>query len=479
MSVRSSLAAEPGRLRSNTIGLAGVLFQSITAMAPAGAVAFALGAAVPFTGSALPLAVVIATIVCVLVALCIGSFAKHLPSAGGYLTYVSHSLGSAAGWMTGWICDLAYMLGVPFSLLGQAIVVDSFVTSSFHLSLGWTTWVIIFALVACGLTYFGIKVSANTGVVLGIIEVVVFVSLSVWLLVAARDQNTAALFNPASSLQSGLGGWQGVLFGMIFVFLALGGFESSAPLAEEAHDPRRTVPQAILIAVISIGLFYLFCSYAGVVGWGPNNIAQYAADPNPWGTMAQRMWGPFEFIVILAIVNSGLGCTNANINTVSRVLYAMGRIQTLPRAFARVNRFQVPSVAILFTVTVAVILSLWLGFLYGPRTAFILLGDLATLPLIGIYIATCISVPLFYRREYLHEFRFVSHLIIPVIALVVLGFVLYFQFVPPPEPPLNLAGPIFVAWLLIGLTIVIVLRVRAPESLAAGNRIYIEEDKEA
>jgi hypothetical protein len=86
-------------------------------------------------------------------------------------------------------------------------------------------------------------------------------------------------------------------------------------------------------------------------------------------------------------------------------------------------------------------------------------------------VATCISVPLFYRREYPHEFRFVSHLIIPVIALVVLGFVLYFQFVPPPEPPLNLAGPIFVAWLLIGLTIVIVLRVRAPESLAAGNRI--------
>ena len=56
-------------LRSNAIGLPGVLFQSVTTMAPAGAVAFSLGAAIPFTGGALPLAVVFALVVCVLVAL--------------------------------------------------------------------------------------------------------------------------------------------------------------------------------------------------------------------------------------------------------------------------------------------------------------------------------------------------------------------------------------------------------------------------
>src|SRR3989454_9249521 len=71
-------------LRSNAIGLPGVLFQSVTTMAPAGAVAFSLGAAIPFTGGALPLAVFIALLACVLIALNIGLLAKHLPSAGGY-----------------------------------------------------------------------------------------------------------------------------------------------------------------------------------------------------------------------------------------------------------------------------------------------------------------------------------------------------------------------------------------------------------
>src|SRR6266702_2777556 len=58
MSIESSTssAKQPTLLR-NAIGLPGVLFQSITTMAPASAVAFSLGAAIPFAGGALPLAV--------------------------------------------------------------------------------------------------------------------------------------------------------------------------------------------------------------------------------------------------------------------------------------------------------------------------------------------------------------------------------------------------------------------------------------
>src|SRR5260221_7976860 len=88
-------------LRSNAIGLPGVLFQSITTMAPAGAVAFSLGAAIPFTGGALPPAVGIAFIVCIFVSFNIGSMARHLPSPGGFFTYVSRGLGFQVGWFTG------------------------------------------------------------------------------------------------------------------------------------------------------------------------------------------------------------------------------------------------------------------------------------------------------------------------------------------------------------------------------------------
>src|SRR6266487_4269538 len=220
----SSSSPEQATLRPNAIGLPGVLFQSITTMAPASAVAFSLGAAIPFAGAALPLAVFIALIVCSLIALNIGALARYLPSAGGFFTYLSHSFGSQAGWMAGWLFSLAYILVVPLQLLVLGPVADGFVNQYFHLSFGangWVVWAMIFAVIVFGLTYFGIKISADVGVALGAIEIGVFVVLSIWLIVTAGSGNTAATFNPASSLETGdvLGGWQGILHGMIFTFL--------------------------------------------------------------------------------------------------------------------------------------------------------------------------------------------------------------------------------------------------------------------
>ena len=483
MTVESSTTPEPTKLRANAIGLPGVLFQSITTMAPASAVAFSLGAAIPFAGGALPLAVLIALIVCSLIALNIGSLARHLPSAGGYFTYVSRGLGSPVGWLTGWLFSLTYLLIVPLQLLVLGPVMDSAVNQYFHLSFGaagWAVWAMVFAVIVFGLTYFGIKISADTSVVLGAIEISIFVLLSIWLIVTAGNGNTAATFNPASSLEPGLNGWQGILHGMIFAFLAFAGFESSAPLAEEAHNPRRTVPRAILLAVVSIGVFYVFCSYAGVVGWGFNNIAKYPLDPNPWGTMANRVWGAFSFIAIFAILNSALANANAGVNAASRVLYAMGRTNTLPAPLMHINaRFRTPDLAIIFTMIVGVVFTLWPGIVYGPTIAFGLLGTIITIFILLVYMAVCLSVPFFYRRERRGEFSILRHVILPAVPFVILIFPIVAQFYPAPSPPYNLAGPICAAWLILGVIIVIILNMRAPAALARSGKVYLDETDES
>ena len=479
MKVESSTTPEPATLRANAIGLPGVLFQSITTMAPASAVAFSLGAAIPFAGGALPLAVVIALIVCSLIALNIGSLARHLPSAGGYFTYVSRGLGSGPGWLTGWLFSLTYLLIVPLQLLVLGPVMDSAVQQYFHLSFGaagWAVWAMVFAVIIFGLTYFGIKISADTSVVLGAIEISIFVLLSIWLIATAGNGNTAATFNPASSIEQGLSGWQGILHGMIFAFLAFAGFESSAPLAEEALHPRRTVPRAILLATVSIGVFYVFCSYAGVVGWGFGKIASYPNDPNPWGTMANRVWGVFSFVAIIAILNSALANANAGVNAASRVLYAMGRTDTLPPPLAHINtRFRTPDIAIIFTMIVGVVFTLWPGIVYGPTVAFGLLGTIITILILLVYMAICLSVPFFYRRERRGEFSIPRHVILPAVPFVVLIFPIIAQFYPAPSPPYNLAGPICAGWFVLGLIIVIILNMRAPAALAQSGRVYLDE----
>jgi hypothetical protein len=57
----------------------------------------------------------------------------------------------------------------------------------------------IFAVNVFGLTFFGIKISADAGVILGAIEIIVFIVLSISLIASTGSGNTAATCNPASS----------------------------------------------------------------------------------------------------------------------------------------------------------------------------------------------------------------------------------------------------------------------------------------
>ena len=84
-------------LAREAIGLREVLFQSITHMAPAAAVAFSIIVGANFAAGALPLSVILALVGCLLVAVSIGQLARRLPSAGGFATYAARGLHPAVG----------------------------------------------------------------------------------------------------------------------------------------------------------------------------------------------------------------------------------------------------------------------------------------------------------------------------------------------------------------------------------------------
>src|SRR6266508_1367318 len=178
-------------LAHEAIGLREVLFQSITHMAPAAAVAFSIIVGAQFAGGALPLAVVLALVACLLVAVSIGQLAKHLPSAGGFYTYTARGLHPAFGYLV-------------------------------------------------------VTISAGTGTVLGIFEIGVFLALALWLIVKAGNANTLAVFGTGQATVEGFTGFSGIAAASIYTILAFIGFEAAAPLAEEAKDPRRTTRQAVI-----------------------------------------------------------------------------------------------------------------------------------------------------------------------------------------------------------------------------------------
>src|SRR6266478_3480921 len=117
----------------------------------------------------------------------------------------------------------------------------------------WLPLAILCGLVVWWLVYRGISISTRVGIALGLIEIGIFLGVSLLLIINAGSRNTLSVFVPGSD------GLKPALQGMVFCLLAFVGFEAAAPLAEETTDPRRTIRRAVLLSAILIGIFYVFC----------------------------------------------------------------------------------------------------------------------------------------------------------------------------------------------------------------------------
>jgi amino acid transporter len=324
-------------------------------------------------------------------------------------------------------------------------------------------------------------------VILGAFEIVVFLALAITLIIAAGSNNTLSVFSPNTGNSHGLGS---VFAGMVYTVLAFIGFEASVPLAEEARDPRRTIPRAVLLSCVLIGVFYLICYYAAIVYFGPN----VAADPtkgffafnggDPWDGLASKVWGPFSILVLLAIINSAFANSNAGANAATRVGFALGRVGILPRALASVHpRFRTPYVAVHVQGALGIAVALILGFaLGGPLNAFALLGTVATLIIVVIYILTNLSNIVFYMREQRAELNPLLNVVIPVLGILIFIPVLIAAFgidfgglgIAALTAPANAAPWIVLAWLAIGVVVYFYVNSRSPGRIQETATTFIE-----
>jgi len=479
-------AREGPGLARNAIGLREVLFQSITHMAPAAAVAFSIPAGASYAAGALPLATVLALIACLFVALSIGELARHLPSAGSFYTYASKGLHPWMGFLVAWAYAFAEAFIAAFLFLVFAITVSGTLNTEFGWSTGtWWIWVVAASLLVFVLGYVGIRISTKVGTGMGVFEIVVFGALAVWLIVEAGSNNTLSVFTTHHATAQGYTGFSGVIAACVYSILAFTGFESAAPLAEEARDPRRTIRKAVIYSALAIGAFYVFTTYAATVYRGPGNMADFVKLNNgdPWTFLGRAVWGVGWLLVFIAIINSAVANANAGANATTRTWFAMGRIRLLPAFMAAIHpRWKSPHVAVTVQFVVALVLALWLGFQYKPYTAFILMATIFTLVLILIYIVILVACITYYWRFQRQEANLVMHGLIPVLGIAVFIPVFLtaagipaFKFVAKLSYPISLAGPVVGVWMVLGVAYLAYLHYRHPDRLEQTGRIFIDE----
>ena len=416
--------ASAAKLRPNKLGVLAVAFFAIAAAAPMAAVVGASPVLFSASGPGAPVVYAIAALLVALFSVGYLRMSQHITNAGGFVAYIARGLGTK--WATGGagIAILTYV-SLQIGLWSQfGVFARQLVESMTGLNLPVYAWIVIVMAVTTGLTMKGVDASLKVLGVLILGETLVVAALIISL-VAQKGLGifTFEGFTPSSVFGPGLG------ISLLFAFACFTSFEATVVFAEEAVNPRRTIPRAAYLVIAFIGLFYTLSTWAISGAVGIDRIQSVATD-NPAGMifdLADASAGAWlsvsmQILVVTSFIAMLLGLSNM----FARYLFALGRAGTLPSKLASVSASGAPSFAGLANaVVVLAIISAFLLTGADPiTTVFAWFVALGTAGFISILLLTSAAIIVFFRRNRIRDNLWVT-LIAPslsFVAFILIGY---------------------------------------------------------
>ena len=319
-------------------------------------------------GPAVALSFVLASIACLLAALCYAEFASLVPVAGSAYSYAYATMGEGVAWLIGWCLLLEYLMsgslvaigwsGYATQTLGQfgihlpdaitgapLAVVDGHVVRSGKLL---DLPAVMITLFTAWLILRGTKLSARVNDVVVALKVIAILAVIAGAAPYIQLHNWAPFIPPNTGV-SGNFGISGVMRAAGILFFAYVGFDSISTLGQETRNPQRTIPLALMLSLAICVTLYVGVALVmtGVANYHTLNVADPIAE-------AMRAQGPklawarwcVSVVAIFGLVSVLLVTLLGQV----RIFYAMGRDGLLPAAFARIHpRFNTPHVGSIVT----------------------------------------------------------------------------------------------------------------------------------
>jgi ethanolamine permease len=256
----------------------------------------------------------------------IAEMSPALPHTGGAYSFARSSMGPWGGYITGLAENIEYVVTPVVVVYFASIYAQSVFSDLLGLELGLPWWWLIFYVIFVGLNIIGIAATMRFSVVICLISLAV---LAVFFVLAIPDFDASLLTNIAadeggtSFLPFGIGGIFAALPFAIWFYLAI---EELPLAAEESMDPKRDVPKATLLGLLTLvitGVLVLFLNTG--VGGGAEGIRE-SGEPLLDGFRA--LLGSDTSVAIL-----GLFALTGLIASFHTIIYAYGRnIYSLSRA---------------------------------------------------------------------------------------------------------------------------------------------------
>lgn len=417
-----------GKLKGS-IGVVGIVFLVIAAAAPL----TAIGGALPImiatgNGAGAPMAYIVAAVVLLVFSVGYAAMSSHMTDTGAFYAYVGKGLGENVGLGAAGLALLTYT-AIQAGIYGLAAsTLQGLVVSYGGPDLPWWLWALVLIGIVSVLGYRSIDLGAKVLGVLLVLEIGIVLALSVAVFAqGGADGIDVQSFTPDAFLSGSPG------IALMFAIASFIGFEATAIYGEEARDPKRTVPIATYAAVIVIGAVYAVSSWAVVLAFGSNSVADAAAaDPAglTFAAAAQFLGATWSDIIQIMLVTSLFAALLAFHNAISRYVFALARRGAAPKALARTHaRHGSPHVGSIFQ-TLSAVLVVGVFALAGADPIlqlFTWMSGLATVSILVLMVLTGVAIYTFFARTRVDS-RTWHTKIAPVLGtlglLVVLGLVL-------------------------------------------------------
>lgn len=301
-------------------------------------------------GAAAPLAYLACAIAMAFVVLCFAEAGSRVASTGGPYVYVERAFGGFAGFAVGW---MLWITGTVATAAVATIFADSVQRMVPALGSGAARAAsisVMFAIVTV-INVRGVQFGARLNMASTIVKLLPLALLIVLGLANLRPENLAWTGTPSAG---------DVTRASVFLIFIFAGIESALVPSGEVREPARTVPRAVMIALVVVTVVYVLVQIAaqGVLGDSlPGNSA-------PLADLATAVMGPVGGVMLgVAVVLSTFGYLCGMILAIPRALFAFARDGVLPRVVAAVHpRFHTPWVAIVVQAVLSLVLALSTGF---------------------------------------------------------------------------------------------------------------------
>ncbi len=308
---------------------------------------------------------VIASVGQTLVALVVAQFASRIALSGSSYQWASRLASPKVGWLFGWLTFWYLATGVVAmdnALASQALMPLLGLPGSEDTARVITVAILIVqaVLVIASTHLLGLISSAAVGLELAIVVLLVIALVAVMLFTGSGtfDNLTSRGITAQAPDYFGLGG--GLMAGMLMGLLTLVGFDSAANLAEEAKDPFRTVPRAIVSSVVAAAV--LGFAFLVVLTLAIKDIPAVSASESPVAAIIRGQLGPIaERILLAGLTFAMFGAGMVVMAAGARQVFAMARDRRFPAhaLMRRVNATtQTPVPATILIVVIGVVLML-------------------------------------------------------------------------------------------------------------------------